>query len=280
MLLVEIVVRQLSLRADIHFVRAEKYPRAVFFYALVAECRDHIYRLSRVLGRKRLERIQTLAVFRKSDRNDRHAVHRRMHGRKILHGLHERLAVVKSGTADDLAVHDDAAAGKAAHYINAFARVFIAQKPHPKLWVGRVNGDVHRAYVQVDYALNLALGQICQRNVVSQQKAQARVIVLEVHRLAHALRKLVDEAENAVVGAASGIIHQILGKLKAEVTPLGLFDTHDMLCSVLAAKLNMQHRLIREVFIVENIVDHVSVYADYLIAYMRLVQQRTVVIDF
>ena len=134
--------------------------------------------------------------------------------------------------------------------------------------------------MQVDYALNLALGQICQRNVVSQQKAQARVIVLEVHRLAHALRKLVDEAENAVVGAASGIIHQILGKLKAEVTPLGLFDTHDMLCSVLAAKLNMQHRLIREVFIVENIVDHVSVYADYLIAYMRLVQQRTVVIDF
>ena len=75
-------------------------------------------------------------------------------------------------------------------------------------------------------------------------------------------------------------LHQILGKLKAEVTPLGLFDTHDMLCSVLAAKLYMQHRLIGEVFIVENIVDHVSVYADYLIAYMRLVQQRTVVIDF
>ena len=152
-LLVEIIIRQLSLRADIHFVRAEEYPRAVLFYALITKGRDHIYRLSRVLGRKRLERIQTLAVFRKSDRDNRHAVHCRIHVRKILHSLHKRLSVVKAGAADDLAVHDYAAAGKAAHYIDAFTSIFIAQKLHAKLGIGRMNGDVHRAYVQVDYAL-------------------------------------------------------------------------------------------------------------------------------
>ena len=53
-----------------------------------------------------------------------------------------------------------------------------------------------------------------------------------------------------------------------------------MLRTVRPAKCYVQHRVVGEILIVEHIMDHVSIYADYLIAYMRLVQQRAVVIYF
>ncbi len=279
-LLVEIVLGKLAARADIHLVRAEKYPRSVFLHALVAEGRDHVYGLRRMLGSKRLERIQALAVFRKTDRNYRHTVHRRVHRRKIFHCAHESPVVVKARAAYDLAVHDDTAVCKAAHYIDAFPRVFIAQELDAQLRVGSVDGDIHGAYVQVCYALYLALGEVRERDVVSQKEAQSRIIVLKIHRLAHSLRELIDKAEHAVICAASRIIHKILGKLKAEIAPLGLLHAHRVLHTVGSAQRYVQHRVVGKVFIVEHIVDHISVYADYLIAYMRLVQQRAVVIYF
>ena len=180
----------------------------------------------------------------------------------------------------DLTVHDYAAGCKAVHDIDAFSRVFVLQELYAQLGIGRVNGYVHRAYVQVDYALYLALGEVCERDVVSQQEAQAGVVVLEVHGLAHALGELVDKAEQTVVRAASGIIHEILGKLKTEIAPLRLFNAHRVLRAVGPAQRYVQHGLIGEIFIVEHVVDDVPVYLHYLVARVRLVQQRTVVIYF
>lgn len=233
-----------------------------------------------MLRSERCQRIQPLAVFCEPHGDYRHAVHRRVHRREILHRAHERLIVVEPRAADDLAVHNNTAGREFFHDIDAFTGIFIVQQLDSQLGIGRVDGNVHRAYVQIDYALYLALGEISKRDVISQQEAQSRIVVFKVHCLAHTLGELVDKAEHTVIRAASRIVHEILGKLQAEITSLRLLHTHDMLRTVGSAQRYVQHGVIGEILIVEHIVDHISVYADYLITYMRLMQQRTVVIYF
>lgn len=82
-----------------------------------------------------------------------------------------------------------------------------------------MDGDIYRAYMQVDDPLDLPLGEIGQRDVISQQEAQPRVVVLEVHGLSHAFGELVYEAEDAVVGAGAGRIHEIALKVQAQSPP-------------------------------------------------------------
>ena len=61
------------------------------------------------------------------------------------------------------------------------------------------------------------LGNIGESYIISEEKGQARVIVLKIQAFAHSLRKLVNKAENAFVFAVLLLIHKIGFKSYAAV---------------------------------------------------------------
>lgn len=71
--------------------------------------------------------------------------------------------------------------------------------------------------MHLDDAVNVGVGEVGQGDIVAVQKGQTGVVVLEVQRLAHAFRKLVDEAEDAFVAAGVLFVHEGRGKLHAGI---------------------------------------------------------------
>ena len=277
--LVEFLRRQRAPRLEIQLVGAEEDARAEFFNAFVAEGIDQIERLGRVLRRERRERVEPLTKLRQTDRHDRHAVHLRIERREVTHRALQLRAVIQAGAADDLAVHGDAAVGKAAHDLERLARARIAEQKRAQLRVRRVHGDIDGADVQVDDALHLALGQVRERHIIAHEEAQARVVVLEIQRRAHTRRHLVDEAEHAVVGARVGVVHEVGLKVQPQLAAEGLRHVHGVLRPVRAAQAHRQLRVIGVVFIVQHIGDRVAVDGHQPVAGMGRVAQRAVGVD-
>ena len=156
--------------------------------AFIAEALDKVDSLGSVLRRKGCERIELFAELREPDGDDGDAVHRGVHLLKILHGAQKLLPVIEAGAADDLAVHNDACLCEAAHDIDALPGSFIAQHLAAQLGIRRLDGYVYGAYVQGDDAIDLARGKVRERDIVAEQEAQARVVVLEIHGFAHTAR--------------------------------------------------------------------------------------------
>ena len=71
-----------------------------------------------------------------------------VHRLQIPHRAHELLPVVPAGAADDLAVHDDAVLGKAAHHVDRLAGALVFQHPAAKLGVRGVHRNIDRTDVQ------------------------------------------------------------------------------------------------------------------------------------
>ena len=232
-----------------------------------------------MLGRERCERIESLTKLRQTDRHDRHAVHLRIERCKVVHRALQLRAVVQAGTADDLAVHGDAAVRKAPHDLERFARAGIAEQERTQLRVRRMYGDVDGADVQVDDALHLTLGQVRERHVIAHEEAQARVVILEIQRRAHARRHLVDEAEHAVVGARVSVVHEVGLKVQPQLAAEGLGNVHGVLCPVRAAQAHGQLRVIGVVFIIQHIGDRVAIDGHQPVAGMGRVAQRAVGVD-
>ena len=46
---------------------------------------------------------------------------------------------------------------------------------------------------------------------------QSGIVILEIEGISHSRGHLINEAENAVVGAGAVIVHQVLGKFHAQV---------------------------------------------------------------
>ena len=232
-----------------------------------------------MLRRERRERVEPLTKLRQADRHDRHAVHLRIERREVTHRALQLRAVIQAGAADDLAVHGDAAVGKAAHDLERLARARIAEQKRAQLRVRGVHGDVDGADVQVDDALHLALGQVCERHIIAHEEAQARIVVLEIQRWAHARRHLVDEAEHAVVGARVGVVHEVGLKVQPQLAAEGLGNVHGVLCPVRAAQAHGQLRVIGVVFIIQHIGDRVAVDGHQPVTGMGRVAQRAVGVD-
>ena len=260
MLLEEFVRRELASGEDVELVPAEEDARAVLFKAPVAELGYHVQRLGGVLLCERRQRVQPLAELRQSHRDYRHAVHPGVQRLEVAHRAHKLLSVVEAGAADDLAVHRDAGFREAAHGVYRLSGARIAQHGAAQLRICRVDGDVYRAYMQRDDALYLALREVRKRDVVAEKEAQARVVILEVHGAAHALRELVDEAENAVVRAGARRVHQVALELKPKVAANGLADVHLALTAVGAAENDVQLAVVGEELVVEHVYYFVAVY--------------------
>ena len=133
--------------------------------------------------------------------------------------------------------------------------------------------------MQRDDALDLALREVRKRDVVAEQEAQARVVVLEVHGAAHTLRELVDEAEDAVVRAGARRVHQVALELKPKVAADGLADVHLALAAVGMAEHDVQLAVVGEELVVEHVYYFVAVYRYDRVAGVRFAMQRAAAVD-
>ena len=121
-----------------------------------------------------------------------------------------------------------------------------------------------------DDAVDLAVVDVRQRDVVAEQERKARVVVLEVQRFAHAGRKLVDEAENAFVAAGALLIHQIRLELEAERAVLRLDDL--FFVDARAVRLFKDKRQVRVRLVkaeIEDVADRMAVDRDERIPFFH-----------
>ena len=211
--LIEFVRRDLPAGLDIQLVPAPEDAAAVPLQAAPGIGFHHVQGLGGVLFGKGGQRGEALTEFGQAHGHNGDAVHLGVQCLQLPHGLQQGLPVVQAGAADDLAVHNDAGLGKAAHDLHALPCSWVAQQLTAQLRVGGVDGDVDGADVQGDDTLDLPPGEIGQGDVIAQQEAEPGVIILEVHGGAHALGQLVNEAEDAAVGAGPGRVHQVAFKV-------------------------------------------------------------------
>ena len=85
---------------------------------------------------------------------------------------------------------------------------------------------VNGADAHVYDAPDLFLFQVRQGDVIAEQEGKAGIVVLEIKAFPHPLGKLVDEAEDAVVAAASLLVHQVGFKLQTYVLVFLLAHQH------------------------------------------------------
>ena len=273
MLLIELVRGQLPPRLQVQLVPAPEDAGAVLLHAAVAEGRDLVDGLAGVLGSEGGELLQPLPVFGEAYRHDGDAVDTGVHPGQVLHGALQSFPVVPAGAADDLAVHHDPRRGEAAHDLDALAGPPVFQHPAAELRVRGVDGDVHRAHVQIDDPLDLPGGEIGQGDVVSQQKAEPGVVVFEIHRFPHALGQLVDEAEDAVVGAGAGIVHQVALKVQPQVAALPLVHGHVVLRPVGTAQQHVKPGVVGVELVVQHVQHPLAVDGDQIVAHPGMMPQ-------
>ena len=113
--------------------------------------------------------------------------------------------------------------------------------------------------MQGDDALHLTRREIRERDVVAEQEAQARVVVFKIHGFAHAAGELVDEAEDAGIGAGARRVHQVALKIEPQVAALRLFDMQGIPRAVRPLQRHVQNPVIGEEFVVEHVEDFVAV---------------------
>src|SRR5581483_7038068 len=137
-------------------------------------------------------------------------------------------AVVEAGAEHDLGMHPDPAGGQPPHALHQVTadrrRAPQEEVAHDR--IGGVDRDVERREPELQDALDLALREVGQRDVVAVQEGEAVVVVLDVEALAEPSRQLVDEAEHALVGAGRDLGRR--GRLALEPEPLApLPPQHD-----------------------------------------------------
>ena len=124
-----------------------------------------------------------------------------------------------------------------------------------------MNRDVYRRRLHLDYSVDILLGQVRQRYIVAHQEGKSRVVVLEVQRVAHSLRKLVYEAEHALVAAGVLLVHQVGLELEPYVGVLVLLYRY--LLEVRTAVDEQSYLLLGETeTVIEDVVYVVTVYRD------------------
>jgi len=133
--------------------------------------------------------------------------------------------VVEAGQHHDLRVHLGPQAGQAAELGHHVGGGGIAQYPAAQVGIGGVDRDVERAEVLLADALPVTLVQVGQREVVTEEKGIAVVVLFDVQGAAQTGRHLGDEAELAAVVAAMDAIEGGMGEPQAQrlvVAPLCL----------------------------------------------------------
>ena len=142
-----------------------------------------------------------------------------------------------------------------------------------------MHGNIQRRQAHLDDPLHIGVAEVGKGDVIAHQERQAGVVILEIQALAHTLGQLIDEAKDALVGAALLPIHQVGLKIQAQVFALGLFNDQLHLLTV-----PFQHQFYLAVvavkFIIQHVADDVTVDAHQAIAGLDAVcMGRTALVD-
>ncbi len=182
---------------------------------------DRHHEASSLIRGQQSELGQPLAVPREPNRHDGRGRHVRMQSLEIDDRALEVPAVVPVGAQHDLGVHPDPGSGESFHPRQDLGTVSrAAEERVAERRIGRMYRDVERRQPLRLDALEGRLVQVGQRDVVAVQERQPEVVVLDVEALAQAARILMDEAEDALVGARRDVARPRRNELEAEVTPL------------------------------------------------------------
>ena len=113
--------------------------------------------------------------------------------------------------------------------------------------------DVDGGDAQVDDPLHLPGGEVGQGEVVAQQEGQPGVVVLEVEGGPHPRGHLVHKAEDAVVGAGPGPVHEVGLKLQPQILPLAFADPEGAHRPLRAFQGELQPGVVAVKFIVQHV---------------------------
>ena len=120
-------------------------------------------------------------------------------------GLFQLFAVVHAGAQHDLRVNLYAGGHDGLEHVHAALGV-AAHHAAADVGAHGVDRYVHGAHVALDDVLHVLVGEVCERDKVALQKAQAVVIIADVERGAPALGQHGHKAEHAGIDAGTHAI--------------------------------------------------------------------------
>ena len=117
-----------------------------------------------------------------------------------------------------------------------------------------MDGDVDGADAQVNDPLSLPGGEVGEGDVIAHEEAEPRVVILKIEGVPAAGGHLVHKAEQTVVAARPGLVHEVGLKVEAQLLRLPLLHPqgaahavgslqHQQGVPVIAEKAVVQHIL-------------------------------------
>ena len=169
---------------------------------------------------------QPVAKLRQPNWHKGDGLHRRPQRFEILQRFFEDFAVIPAGTEHHLRVEADAVCLEKPQVVHDFRGVGVAQELDAHVRVGALHGDEQRRHLAADDAVKFVVVDVGHGDVVAHHQGQAPVVVLDVQRLAHSRRHLVDEAEDAVIPARARLGDNRLVKRQPQRLPVLFANVH------------------------------------------------------
>ena len=123
-----------------------------------------------------------------------------------------------------MGIDADVVRGQLGDILEHLAAAGVFHQFDPQLRIGGVDRDIDGADVHFDDAGDVLIGHIGEGDIAAEQEAHAAVVIFEVEGFAHAAGQLIDEAENALIGAVVLAIHEVIGKFQPQLVVLLFFD--------------------------------------------------------
>ena len=250
---------------EIHLVRGPDEAAAQPPQELLLPALDGLRERLRLRVGQRAQPRQALAMAGEPDGHHGRGRHLRMQAREVTDRALEVRAVIPFGHEHDLGVHDDAGLGETLHARHELAADRgLTQEAVAEVGLHGVDGDVERREALLLDAPQLGILQIRQRDVVAVEEGEAEIVVLDVEALAHALGKLMDEAEDALVRARGDLAGAWRLQLQSQV-PARALDPR-MARAAVTLDLEAQPRLPRVIVEVDGVAKRRAVDGDDAIA--------------
>ena len=175
------------------------------------------------------------------------------------------LAVIEAGADNDLGIDADVVRGQLGDILEHLAAAGVFHQFDPQLRVGGVDRDIDGADVHFDDAGDVLIGHIGEGDIAAEQEAHAAVVILKVEGFAHALGQLIDEAENALIGAVVLAIHEVIGKFQPQLVVLLFFDVKGERLAV-PFHFDGEGSIDHIKAVIQHIVDEIAVDGDQAVA--------------
>ena len=202
---------------------------------------------------KWLQRIQSVAEFCQSNRNDRYTLQMWQICCHITNAPLQLLAVIDSFTEHDLPIHRDAAFIECLYLLQCIPRKPVVQHLTPQFRVRCMKGNINRLQMILYNPVNIMITHICQRDVISLQEGESGIIIFKIKCLSHSFRHLVDEAEHTFISAGTILVHQPLLKLDAQIFLIVLLNLQLPLFSVRLLDQKYKFFVIYKIMVIKNI---------------------------